>query len=465
VWIWLSRILRSLAGVLAVVVALSLFRYLASTREAPRQRQEAASLPVVQAVECASLPIARRWTGYGTTRAMDAADIAAEVAGRVVARPDRLEAGVTVEAGELLLKIDPTDYEQRVRWARQQADSVEAQISGLEVEEARLAEQADLAREEVAIAERDLARARDTLARGAGNESQVDARLQALKAANRSLAAVLSSLETIPSRRASLRASLESARADLRMAEENLARTEIRAPISGVLQDIGLKLGEWARAGEVVARVVDLRRIEVPLRLSQAAAQSVASGDGVTLRTEGPLRLSWAGTVVRVAPESDASLRSLTVFVEVRQSPEGDPRTLLRPGQFMMGEVTSSQTEPHIVIPRHCVDVDTVLIAAPLRETDPAPPDGAARPMVVMLAEVNVAHHLEGRFAEVSAAETQWAVLQDKGVSRDRALKPGDLVLVSNLESLRPGDLVDVRVDGGVGSAVSRGADEPGANP
>jgi multidrug efflux pump subunit AcrA (membrane-fusion protein) len=393
---------------------------------------------------------------------MVAAEIAAEVSGRVVERHDRLEAGVTVQPDELLLRLDPTDFQQRVVSARQQILSIESQLTGLEIEQARLAEQAELLLGERAVAERDLDRARDALAQGAGNESQVDARLQALNAVTRNQAVVLASLESVPPRRSSLRASLESARADLRLAEENLARTEIRAPFPGILQEIRFRVAEWVRAGEPVARVVDLSRIEVPLRLAQSASDAIAIGDTVTLRAEGAPGRSWAGSIVRIAPESDAATRSLTVFVEVRQRPDADA-PLLRPGQFVMGEIRSADRTPALVVPRHSVNVDRVLVAAPRRDSDPAPPPGAVTPMVVVSALVHVAHHLEDRFPEIAEGETQWAVLDPiRETDAIRTLRAGDLVLVSNLESLRVGDMVDVRLPEPARAAARReGEQEP----
>lgn len=461
-WKWIARGFRALVGVFAIIIAAALFRYLVATREAPQARAERPALPVVRAVECLPKPVARRWTAYGTARAMVAADIAAEVSGRVVERPEHLEAGVAVQPAELLLRLDPTDYQQRVVSARQQVISIESQLTGLEIEQARLAEQAELLREERAVAERDLARVRDAFTRGAGNESQVDARVQALNAVTRTQAVVLSALEAVPPRRSSLLASLESGRADLRQAEENLARTEIRAPFAGGLQEIRFRIAEWVRAGDPVARVVDLSRIEVPLRLAQSASGLIALGDAVTLRAEGGAALSWAGSVVRIAPETDPATRSLTVFVEVRQRPDADA-PLLRPGQFVMGEIRSADRTPTLVVPRHSVNVDRVLVAAPRRDSDPAPPPGAVMPMVVVSALVHVAHHLEDRFPEIAEGETQWAVLDPiRETDAIRTLREGDLVLITNLESLRVGDMVDVRLPETARAAARR---EPDPEP
>ncbi len=469
-WKWISRLVRSAVGVLILAAALALFVHLVKTRHAPMPREIARALPVVRAVECVSRPIAPRWIGYGTARAMNASDVAAEVAGRVVRRPEKIEEGAAVDEGEVLIVIDPADYEQRVRSARQRVAGFEADLARLEVQEARLREQAALLDDELAIAQRDLDRARDAMKQGAGNESQIDARLQALKAVNRNRAAVLSQLEAIGPQRAATTASLESARADLRLAEQNLERTSVRSPLAGFLQRVNLDVGEWARAGDVVARVVDLSRIEVPVRLPESASYTIAPGDPVTLRNGGGVTREWVGEVVRIAPEADASIRSVTVFTEVRQRSDADAASLLRPGQFVAAAVDSGKREPMLIVPRPSVDVDRVLVAAPLGPGDPEPPAGAAHPMVVREARVHVARHIEGEFKDISPDETQWSVLSEDGISPGRALREGDLVIVSNLESLKPGDLIDVRVEadrarepGEPGLARRPGADPVGA--
>jgi multidrug resistance efflux pump len=455
VWIWISRVLRSLIGLAAIVLAVALFLYLSGSREAPSRTTEERALPVVRAVRVVPQPVTMRWTGYGTARALDASDVAAEVAGRVVEVPDGLEAGVAVTAGDLLARLDPRDYESRASAARRQADAVDAQLSALEVEEARLSEQDGFLGEELEVALRELERARLALAANASNESNVDARLQAVKALGRTRAGVLSQLEVIPSRRAQLRASLEAARADQRLAEDNLGRTAIRAPFDGVVQEIGVEIGEWARAGDRVARVVDLSVIEIPLRVPQSAVGRIGLGDAVDLSTDNGDGLRWAGSVGRIAPESDASNRSATVFVEVRQRPDADAAALLRPGQFLMGAIESAGVRDAMVLPRRAVDAGRVLVAVPLSDSGPEVPGSARTPMVVRSGEVAVSHFMQGAFPAVAPLETQWAVVRDTGGARGVAA--GTVVLTSNLETLRPGDLVDIRLETEAGGESDAG--------
>src|SRR5690606_16430647 len=74
-------------------------------------------------------------------------------------------------------------------------------------------------------------------------------------------------LDSVPSRRAATLAELAARRNDAAVARRQLERTAVTAPIGGVLESIDADVGEWVTAGQPVARVVDLRRIEVPLRV------------------------------------------------------------------------------------------------------------------------------------------------------------------------------------------------------
>lgn len=458
--IWMSRVLRLLLGLGAIAVAVGLFMFLAKSKQAPSQNETAGALPIVRAIRVEPQTVAMRWSGYGTARAMNSSNVAAEVSGRVDEVPEGIEAGVSVQKGDLLATIDPRDYASRVQASRRQADSLDSQIAALEIEESRLSEQASLVDQEIEAAQRDLDRARDALDRGAGNVSAVDARLQAVKALTRNRATLLTQLELIPSRRVQLAAALDAARADQRLAEDNLSRTEIRAPLSGVLQSVNVEAGEWARSGDTIARVVDLSVIEVPLSVPQNAIGRLRIGDEVTLSAEGVSQATWIGSIGRIAPETDPTIRSATIFVEVRQRPDTDASTLLRPGQFVMGAILSSETSESIVLPRKSVDAGRVLVAVSVPEGGPEIPAGARTPMVVREAEIDVSHYIEQRFSSVSPGETQWVVVRTPrtgpgaadaalggGSDQSRGVGPDAIVLTSNLESLRPGDLVDIRYE------------------
>ncbi|KAA0215025.1 MAG: HlyD family efflux transporter periplasmic adaptor subunit [Cyanobacteria bacterium CYA] len=151
-------------------------------------------------------------------------------------------------------------------------------------------------------------------------------------------------------------------------------------PISGVIQSVALDDGEWAQAGQVVARIVNLDRVEIPLRVPVSAGRHLRVGDPVQIRARQEDREGWSGAIARIAPEADEQTRSLTVFVEVVQEAGG--ARLLRPGQFVSGLVSSSTASKQVVVPRRAIVDDRILLAS---ETEN--PEAAIWPVARRIAE------------------------------------------------------------------------------
>lgn len=359
----LSLGFRILIGLLIIGAAFGIFGLMVATREAPGVKPELFRPIKVRGVELQPQQVARSWTGYGTARPMDRADTPAQVSARVINRPPEVEVGNAVEAGQVLFELDPVDFQLAQRSAAENIASLEAQLGGLDVEEERVRKQLEFAAEETTVAQRDYDRARDTISRGAGSEAELDSFLAAVRRTERAESAIRQQVELIPSRRAELSARLEAQRVALRQAEENLSRTTIKSPIAGVIQHVALDEGEWAQAGQVVARVVSMSRIEVPLSLPVSASPFLQVGDPVSIRSRVGDQAIWDGAIARIAPEADTQTRSIMIFVEVDQSPGS--AMLLRPGQFVTGVVLGAQRSERVLVPRRAIVDDRVLIAAP----------------------------------------------------------------------------------------------------
>lgn len=430
---------RVLAGCFLLIAAIGLFQILKATRAEPTLSEEAGLPPLVRTVEVRRVETARPWTGYGTVRAMTAAQVAVQVAGRVIERPDSIEAGLAVEAGDLLLEIDPSDFRQRVAALEGTVTALEAQIDQLDVEAASLDEQITLVLEEAEIAKREYERARGIFEDlGAGTPTEVDQKLAAYRRAAREASALQQQSRTIPSRRASLAANITSQRAELDQAKEDLDRATVSAPIAGVLQDVSLDEGDYARVGDPAARIVDLGRLELPLSLPASAAGDIAIGDEVQVVLESGSDARWSGTITRLAPEADAQTRSIRVFVEVSQELQLDDRgmlvpsngVILRPGMFVIGRVIPSRPVAHLLVPRRAVVQGGVLIA------DLNSPARARR------IDVDTLFALEGEVEGAPDGESLWFAVEAD-------LREGQRVLVTNLDDVRDGSPIRVGESGG----------------
>ncbi len=420
---------RVLAVIVLLAIAVGLFVLLVVTRDKSEKRPPEIASLVVHALDAQHRGTDRVWSGYGTARTMHSADVVAEVAGRVVERPEGIEAGQRVRKGELIVRLQDDDYVNALDAAQQAVRSIEAQIDGLDVEQEQTRLQVQYASEEIETAKRDLERIDKAIAAGAGNAGERDSVLAALLRSRRQLALLQQQLDLIPSRRLRLQAELASQRASMRVAQENVDRASIRAPFDAELQRVTPRIGDWVGIGTSVARVVDLSRLEVPLKLPASASSWVRIGDEAKLWVGTPGgEPDWTGQVVRIAPEADEGSRTITVYIEVRQDPE-DPHRLL-PGQFVQGRVATHDEHDRVILPRRAVQSNTVFVAGPL--------ENGIR--VIEKVPVRVAYSFEGQRPEIDPGESEWVALQ-------LGYEPveGSPVVVSLLDQVNTG--MKVRLD------------------
>lgn len=435
---------RALLGVAAALVACATFVALVATRPEAIRVERDEPILTVRAVTLAMVRAPRVWTGYGTVRSMNASDVSAEVAARVIDRPSSVEPGMPVRRGDVLLRLDPSDYEHALASAEARLGALVAQHGGLDSSEARWREQSAIIKEEITIVRAELERALDARSRGAANVADVEIRLTAARRLERESASIGQQLDDIPFRRAALDAQINDARALVESARLNLERTSVRSPIDGVIQSVGFRAGEMVQRGDRVARVVDLSRVEIPLLAPASAASELAPGDEVHASPDAPGADTWSGTIARIAPENDPARRTVTLFAEVTQDPGGTG--VLRPGRFVVASVSSASSADRLIVPRRAVEGGRVLVA----ESDAETPESRR----VVSRAVRVLYNLTGRYPEIDPLETQWSVVEGE-------VGPGDRVIVSNLDSLQAG--ARVRLGDVSGASGAPGPETPGS--
>lgn len=475
----IARVVRLVVGIGVLVVGIAIAAMLVATR--PQVPRVTRSAPVLQVrtMEAVETQVPRTWEGFGTVRAMRVAQIPAQVSGLVVERPGAVEAGFAivgrdlgevgpgielgaggsgpVEAGTidpgaylralrdaasdgLILQIEASDYLSRLSSALELVESTRAQLASLDVQESRTAEMVALAIQEREIQEREVERVVGALAQGGGNESEIERRRGLLLLAQRNETNLLDQLDRIGPRRAELNATVREQWAAAEVARQNLARTVVTSPISGVLQEVMYRPGDWAQAGTTIARVVDLSRVEVPLKLPQSAGSAVGVGDEAELRSDTHGGSTWRGRVVRLAPEADAQTRTLTVYVEVEQQEAvagTDGAAVLRPGQFVIGQVRSSRIERVVLVPRHAVEEDSIYVAAPAEDV------AGTAVMVARRIGVQVLFSVVGARSELDPVESQWLAIRPTA-GPETGLRVGSTIIVSNLDDLHDGLLIGV---------------------
>lgn len=219
-------------------------------------------------------------TAFGEIRSRRTLELRAPAEGMVIELAPAFEEGGAVQAGQVLMRIDPTQAEAALA-------SAHTDLRDAEAERIDAARALDLAGEDVAAARlqadlraRALARQQDLLARGVGRDVAVEeAELTAATAAQ----AVLSrrqALAQAEARLAQADTALERRRIALAQAERGLAETVLRAEFDGVLSGVTLVEGRLVNRNEQIARLIDPEALEIAFRISTAQYAQLIGPEG-----------------------------------------------------------------------------------------------------------------------------------------------------------------------------------------
>lgn len=420
---WSARIVRGAVCAAVLFVAWSVFAWLRSTAPVPPTVDQRAEAVAVTTIPAPRQRVTRAWEGFGSVAALDQADVPAEVGGRVVEVPPDVRHGRAVRRGQLLVRLDESDYRLQAAAALQQAQQVRAQMDRLDIEEAALRERMKLEQEDEKISQGELDRLLLLQDRNVTNQREIDLARRALIRTQQQVLGYREQIDSLPARRRQLEAQWLGQQETLALAELSLKRCRIESPIDGVLEQIDVHPGEWVTPGRRLVHVVNLDRVEVRLRLPTSAREDLQIGQPVRVTARGSDR---AGRVTRISPVDDPATRTVTVFAEVDQQAAAQqwnagarPQDLLWPGTFAAGRVSGAVERDRLLVPRRSVSAGRLWVVEE---------DGRVRQVTV---RVDFSHE----FSLDPLPDRQWLALHDVALA-------GKPVVLDSARSLADGQIV-----------------------
>ena len=236
------------------------------------------------------------------------------------ARVERLtsESGKTVGSGELLLELSNPDLQIQTMQAEQQVRQATIELLNLKTNlRSQLLTQQGLVattRTQFVSATQE-ARAADSLSmRKLLSSNEVTNRRAQAEEYTTRLRIEQERLklmeQAIDSQIAAQAGQVEQLKAIAQNQKERLQSLMVRAPGSGVLQDLTLQLGQWVPAGATLAKVVEPGRLKAVLRIPESQAKDVTIGQAASVDTRNGF---VAGHVTRKDPSAQGG--SVTVDV------------------------------------------------------------------------------------------------------------------------------------------------------
>jgi RND family efflux transporter MFP subunit len=345
----------------------------------PREEHKEGGLPVeVMKVKAADIPVFL--SGWGTLRSRSRLSVIPEVGGRVVAVHPRLEDGESLQAGELLLRIDPAPYRLRVEQTKAEQDRLKTTIERIRKTWAADRERLAILEKSLALAEKEYKRTRELFEEGGvGSQAAVDGAESAVLSARERLVGLRSLLDSYPLQIRELEASLAAASAGLESARIDLGKTELRAPFAGRVESAAVEKGQVVSPGREVLRLVDDTVLELPVTLDgRDLARWIpfaeepegrwwfgrpASGPAEVVWVEDPDRRPFTGKASRVE-KYDPRTRTAVLVLVVERPAAGTPGPQLVEGMFCRARIPGRSAPGVFRIPRSGIEPDgTVYLA------------------------------------------------------------------------------------------------------
>lgn len=257
---------------------------------APAQTASA-SAPEAQANPAA--PASEGITVFGATSAYRTVSISAKVAGNAEYMP--FIEGDFVKSGEVVLRVEKTDYALQVALARTQVERAKIALEQAEVE---------------------FNRANELFK---SNSASVQMKDNAFFA------------------KQSAQANLSTAVASLRIAENMLANTEICSPMDGFVSVKHRESGDFADKGKPVYDLVDLGSIKANLKVPELLIAKIKKGDRIDISVDAYPNETFAGEIHEISPVGDP----LTHFFKVTAIIK-NPEHKLKAGMFLKAVIAGA---------------------------------------------------------------------------------------------------------------------------
>lgn len=321
---------KVLLPVLIVIAGFAVAALLMVSGPELQPRPAAAVAPLVRVVEVVPKTMQlSSWT-HGTVVPRTESELIPEVDGRVIAISPRLVSGGFFKKGEVLMRIEPVDYEVALEQARAGIARAESDLHN---------------------ARKNHARQQDLVTRGATSDAQRDDALNRVRIAE---------------------ATLREAKARLARASRDLDRTRLIAPYDGRVRSERVDVGQFVKRGTSVGVIyaVDYAEVRLPIQdeelaflnlpLSQSESGAAVIAAPVTLRARfAGTEHAWQGEVVRTEGELDPSTRMVHVVAQV---PEpylpADGRPPLSVGLFVDAQIFGATVPNLVSLPRAAMRQD-----------------------------------------------------------------------------------------------------------
>ncbi|APX13463.1 efflux RND transporter periplasmic adaptor subunit [Tateyamaria omphalii] len=374
---------RILLFIPAIAVGIGAFMIINNRGPEPATSNGVRPLVPVRVAEVVLEPVEVSVTGYGRVEPVRTWEAISQVDGQIISTTEDLAVGGFVSEGQVIIEVDPRDYEIALARAEANLAIAETQLSELNAQEENTAEQLALEQQIEAVVQADVDRRAALVESGSTSIASLEQVQRDLISQQRRVLDLENALALFPVQRESAEATLASRRVDVEEAERNLSDTRIIAPFDGRILEENAAEGVYIRPGDRLLTIAGGDTVEIVAEVQPAAMSSAlallipdaadvierfnpfetdaainalnAAGISATVVLSQGTDYRYPARIVRLDGSVDNTTGTIGIVAEVDGAGIPDPATRRPPltnGAFVAVLFQGSTQEPQAVVPR-----------------------------------------------------------------------------------------------------------------
>lgn len=266
-----------------------------------------------------------------------------------------------VKEGQLIARIDPESIQYRVRQAQADVDAARAQALQAQANVAAAQAAVSRAKLDADNAQRDLVRKQDLLDKQFISQADFDTTRNLAGTLGEQLKVTQAQAEVSKAQAISAQATVSQRSAVLAQANVDLARTEIRSPVSGVVVkrsvDVGQTVAASLQAPELFIIARNLSDMQVEVAIDEADIGRVRAGQPASFTVDAFPTRTFEGkvTAVRKAALNTNNVVTYTVVVEFANAGRGGVQLL--PGMTANARIVTDTRDQALKLPNAALRV------------------------------------------------------------------------------------------------------------
>ncbi len=143
---------------------------------------------------------------------------------------------------------------------------------------------------------------------------------------------------------------LQTAEQQVETLKERLAKTVIKAPITGIISRKAIEKGSYLAPNVPIADITDVSRMKMIIKVSESELMKIQQGQSVKIKMDAYPDLDFTGVVTNLAVKADNSKR-----YEVELQISGNGNASLRGGLFGIVYFQFAKSGSALMIPRRAI--------------------------------------------------------------------------------------------------------------